>query len=180
MCVIALFIVLLSIDRSLLCSFLMAYGSDANCTIGVDNVSPYMSTFDRLEIADQEDNPTGDFNLTELRDQARPLIYVVTELLTNRSDIMMLYKNVLPGRDIPNLDFLIEPSPSPTISMSVSSNELTPTENEPTLSPTISLNVSPTATHTPRERQPGGGATAVSFSLLITLATLLFASIFVN
>ena len=151
----------------------MAYGSHHNCTIGVDNVSPYMSTFDKLEISDQVDNPTGDFNLTELREQARSLTYIVTELLTNRSDIMMLYGNVLLGRDIPNLDFLNEPTPSPTISMSVSPNEPTPL-------PTISMNVSPIATDTPRPRQPGGDATAVSFSSLITLAALLFTSVFVN
>ena len=166
----------------------MAHGSDHNCTIGVDNVSPYMSTFDKLEISDQVDNPTGDFNLTELREQARSLTYIVTELLTNRSDIMMLYGNVLPGRDIPNLDFLNEPTPSPTISISVSPNEPTPSPtismsvspNEPTPLPTISMNVSPIATDTPRPRQPGGDATAVSFSSLITLAALLFTSVFVN
>ena len=117
-----------------------------------------MSTFDRLEIADQEDNPAGIFNLTQLREQARPQTYAITELLTNRSDIMMLYEIVLPGRDIPNLDFLNDPTPKPTISMSVS----------------------PTASVTPRPTETGGGATAVSFSLFITLAALLFTSVLVD
>ena len=136
---------------------MLANGPDTNCTIGVDDISSYMSTFDRLEISDQEDNPAGTFNLTQLREQARPLTYAVTELLTNRSDIMMLYEIVLPGRDIPNLDFLNEPTPTPTISMSVS----------------------PTASESPRPTETAG-TTAVSFSLFIMLAALLFTSVFVD
>ena len=151
--------VLLSIDRIALCDFVMANGSDTNCTVGVDNISPYVSTFNHLEISDQDGNPAGYFNLTQLREQARPLTYAVTELLTNRSDIMMLYENVLPGRGIPNLDFLDEPTPTPTVSMSATA----------------------TVTDTPKPTQTGdGGATAVSFSLFIMLVSLLCASIFVN
>ena len=69
-----------------------------------------MSTFSHLEISDQDDSPAGYFNQTQLCKEARPLTYAVTELLTNRSDIMVLYENVLPGCDIPNLDFLNEPT----------------------------------------------------------------------
>ena len=148
-----------SIDYLEYCDFVRADGPSTNCTIGVDNVSPYNSTFDCREITDQEDNPAGTFNLTQLREQARLQTYVVTELLTNRSDIMMLYENVLPGRDIPNLDFFSEPKPSPTSSMSVN--------------PTVSDMLRPTQTS-------GTTSIAVSFSLFITLVASLFTSVFVN
>ena len=138
----------------------MANGPDTNCTLGVGNISPYMSTFDSLEIADQENNPAGTFNLTQLREQAMPpLTYAVTNLLTNRSDIMMLYDIVLPERDIPNLDFLNEPAPTPTITATATATQ--------------------TASQSPRPTDTGG-ATAVSFSLFITLVALLFTSVFVD
>lgn len=147
------------IDYLEFCDFVRADGPSTNCTIGVDNISPYNSTFDCREITDQEDNPAGTFNLTQLREQARLHTYVVTELLTNRSDIVMLYENVLPGRDIPNLDFFNEPTPSPTSSMSVN----------------------PTVSDMPRPTQTGGATSiAVSFSLFITLVASLFTSVFVN
>ena len=135
----------------------MANGT-GDCTVGVDDITTYTSTFDGLEIADQEDNPTGTFNLAQLREQARLQTYAVTELLENRNDIVMLYKSVLPGREIPNQDFLNEPEPTPTTSATATQ----------------------TATETPRPTETGGGATAVSFSLFITLVALLFTSVFVD
>ena len=84
------YIVLLSIDHIALCDYVMANGSHTNCTVGVDDISPYVSTFNHLEISDQDDNPAGYFNLTQLREQARPMTYAVTELLTNRSELIIL------------------------------------------------------------------------------------------
>ena len=92
-------------DRMALCEYLIANGQD-NCTIGVGNVGTYTPSNIGLEISDQVYNPTGPFNLTQLREQARPLPYVMTDLLRNRSDVMMLYNYTLPGRPVPNLDFL--------------------------------------------------------------------------
>ena len=188
--------VLLSIDRIALCDFVMANGSDTNCTVGVGYISPYVSTFNHLEISDQDNNPAGYFNLTQLREQARPLTYAVTELLTNRSDIVMLYENVLPVRDIPNLDFLNEATPSPTMSMSATptaSNMLMPTQSGGTTAVSFSLSIAeatatPTTTIAPstiivtKPTQPGdgGGTTAVSFSAFITLAALLFTIVYIN
>ena len=180
------------VDRIALCNFVMANGSDANCTIGVDNISSYMSNFDRLEISDQEDNPAGIFNLTQLREQARPMTYAVTNLLTNRSDIMMLYEDVLPQRDIPNLDFLIEPIiPTPTTSATVATDMPRPTETDGATTVTVSLSsfisettttssntIAPSSTVIMTRPTPTGGATAVSFSLFITLVALLFTSVF--
>ena len=92
-------------DRMGLCEYLMANGQ-GNCTIGVGNVGTYTPSDIGFDISDQVDNPTGPLSLTQLREQARPLPYVMTELLMNRSDIMMLYNYTLPGRPFPNLDFL--------------------------------------------------------------------------
>ena len=197
MCSSAPHCIFFSIDRIALCDFLMANGSDTNCTRGVDDDSSYPSNFNSLEIADQVTNPAGMFNLTQLREQARPLTYAVTELLTNRSDIMMLYENVLPGRDIPNLNFLNDPAPTPTMSMSATptaSDMLMPTQSGGTTAVSFSLSIAeatttPTTTIAPsstiimtRPTQPGdgGGTAAVSFSLFITLATLLFTIVYIN
>ena len=129
----------------------MANGLNTNCTVAVFNVTSYMSSFNNLEISDQVDNPSGYFNLTQLRQQAEALPYVATELLMD-SDIMMLYGNVLPGYAIPNLSFLNDTTGDPT---------------EPS--------------ETPSTMQPGGdggdGAAAISFSLFTMLAALLFASV---
>ena len=174
----------LHIDYLEFCDFVRADGPSTNCTIGVDNVSPYNSIFDRREITDQEDNPAGTFNLTQLREQAMLQTYVVTELLTNRSDIMKLYENVLPGRDIPNLDFFNEPTPSPTSSMSVNptvSDMLRPTQTGGDGDPTITMSVNPTVSDMLRPTQTSGATSiAVSFSLFITLVASLFTSVFVN
>ena len=142
-------------DRMGLCEYLMANGQD-NCTIGVDAVvNTYTPSAIGLDISDQADNPGGTFNLTQLREQARPLPYVITDLLMNRSDIMMLYNYVLPGRPIPNLDFL----------------------NDATTTTTTAATATPTPTATPTTNPPSGGATAISYSLFITLVALLLASV---
>ena len=48
----------------MLYDIVMANGSDINCTVGVDYISPYVSTLNYLEISDQDGNPAGYFNLT--------------------------------------------------------------------------------------------------------------------
>ena len=87
-----------------LCDLLMANGSDSNCTVGVNNVAPYLQLFDCLEISDQVHNPAGSFNVSQLLHQARQLPYVMIDLL-NRSDVMMLSRAVLPGY-LPDTSFL--------------------------------------------------------------------------
>ena len=101
-------------DRMGLCEYLMANGQ-GSCTISVGNIGTYTPSVIGLESSDQADNPGGTFNLTQLREQARPLSYVMTDLLMNRSDIMMPYNYVLPGRPIPNLDFLNDATITTTI-----------------------------------------------------------------
>ena len=140
-------ILLFSIDRTALCNNLMADGSNP-CTIGVNSTGSYTSTFTDLEISEQVDNPVGPFNLSQLRDQAAQLPYVLTSLLMDSNDTRMLYENVLPGREIPNLSFLNDTTNSTTM----------PTDTDPTMSP-----------------GDGGGAAAISFSLGIILVALLLA-----
>ena len=91
-------------DRMSLCDLLMANGTDSNCTVGVNNVAPYLQLFDCLEISDQVHNPAGSFNVSQLLHQARQLPYVMIDLL-NRSDVMMLSRAVLPGY-LPDTSFL--------------------------------------------------------------------------
>ena len=95
----------------------MANGSDSNCTIGVGNVGSYLTSFDCPEIVDQINNPSGSFNVSQLLQQARQLPYVVTDIMLNRSDIMMLYSAVLPGRPVPDTSFLYESNTIPTTSV---------------------------------------------------------------
>ena len=187
-----------------LCEYLMANGQ-GSCTISVGNIGTYTSSVIGLEISDQADNPGGTFNLTQLREQARPLPYVMTDLLMNRSDIMMLYNYVLPGRPIPNLNFLndatITTTTTATTTVATTTTNTTTTATTTitaaaattttitathTLTPTITTDTTistptPNPSDTPATDSPGGGAaTAISYSLFITLvAGLLLAQCFV-
>ena len=164
-----------------LCEYLMANGQ-GNCTIGVGNVGTYTPSNIGLEISDQVDNPTGPFNLTQLREQAQPLPYVMTDLLTNRSDIMMLYNYTLPGRPVPNLDFLngTTTANATTTTTTTDTIGITPTTTTAATDTTntIGTTVTPSTTDIPAATPPGGGGTtAISYSLFITLAALLVASV---
>ena len=94
----------------------MANGSDSNCTIGVGNVAPYLTSFNCPEIIDQLNNPSGSFNVSHLYQQARRFPYVMTDMLNN-SEIMMLYSAVLPEHPVPNLKFLHDNDTIPTTSV---------------------------------------------------------------
>ena len=132
-------LLLLSLGHFEICCDLMANGSHTNCTVAVSKVTSYMSTFDDLEISDQIDNPSGDFNLMRICQQAEPLPYEATSLLMN-SDIMMLYGNLLPGRAIPDLSFLND----------TTGNSIEPSDTQPSMPP---------------GGDDGDGATAILFSL---------------
>jgi len=136
----------------------MANGPNANCTTGVGDIMPYMSSFlNNLDIVDQVNNPAGSFNLTQLRDQAGQLPYVATELL-NMSDIRMLYNNVLPGRPVPSPSFSVTITPTTAVSTATATATATATSTTPTIT-------------------TQAGAATVSFSLLTTLVGLLLASV---
>ena len=169
-----------------------------NCTNGVNDIGTSAPPTVGLDISDQVNNTAGTFNLTQLREQARSVPYVMTSLLMNRSDIMMLYEYVLPGRPIPSLDFLIDATgiaiaTSATVSPSVSPSTIA--SDTPSNTPLISAmsstpNVPPsptsvtqlstpsttaTSTPVPSNTPPQSSATAVSHSLFITLISLLLA-----
>ena len=184
-----------------LCEYLIANGQ-GSCTIRVGNIDTYTPSVIGLEISDQADNPGGTFNLTQLREQARPLPYVMTDLLMNRSEIMMLYNYVLPGRLVLDLDFLDDATITTTATTTVATTTTNTTTTATTtitaatttttitathtLTPTITTDTTistptPNPSDTPATNPPGGGAaTAISYSLFITLvASLLLAQCFV-
>ena len=165
-----------------LCEYLMANGQ-GSCTISVGNIGTYTPSVIGLEISDQADNPGGTFNLTQLREQVRSLSYVMTDLLMNRSDIMMLYNYVLPGRPIPNLDFLNVTTITTTTTATITTTVATTTTNTTTtaattitathtLTPTITTDTTistptPNPSDTPATNPPGGGAAATADFLFI-------------
>ena len=77
------------------------------CSYGIGNVGTYNSTFVREDIAAQTfNNPAGQFNYTQLLDQARNQTYIITELFNN-SDISNSISNIfLPNEPYPTTDFL--------------------------------------------------------------------------
>ena len=174
-------------DRGDLCDSLNSDGL-VNCTKGVDDIGSSTIPTVGAEINDQVDNTAGIFNLTQLREQARSVPYVMTSLLMNRSDIMMLYEYVLPGHPVPNLDFLndatgIDIATSVTVSPSVSPSTIP--SDIPSNTPLISVRVTElnppstttTSTPVPSNTPPRSSAIAVCHSLFITLISLLLASI---
>lgn len=154
--------IITSIDRMSVCALLRANGSSTSCTVGVQDISSYTSTYNQLEIADQVTNPAAvpnGFNTSQLRYQARQLPYVLTEVL-NRIEAKMLYNNVLPGRPEPDLGFLNDSIVAPTT----------------TVTATITITDMPTMT--PRGGgDDGGGDITVSFSPLTTLVAFLLACV---
>ena len=107
------FAMLFSTDRTAICDLLKANGSNSNCTTDVGIVGQYLRVFNCLDISDQVNNPTGSFNTSQLRHQARQLPYVMTDLL-NRDDVMLLYSVVLPRYSVPDISFLNAVDITPT------------------------------------------------------------------
>ena len=158
----------------------MADGSSSNCTVGVGNITPYISSFDSLDITDQVENPAGSFNITQLHNQAITLPYVMTDLLMNRNDVMMLYENVLPGYPVPDLSFLNDTIPTPSPTSDIPPTSSSDSDTLPTLSATSDTqpSTSTTSVITPSitpGADGGGAAATISFSLCITVVALLFA-----
>ena len=105
---------LFSTDRTAICDLLKANGSNSNCTTDVGIVGQHMREFNCLDISSQANNPTGYFNTSQLRHQAKQLPYVMTDLL-NRDDIMLLYSVVLPRHPVPDISFLNPVDNTPTV-----------------------------------------------------------------
>ena len=82
------------------------------CSFGPGNVGSYSSTFTEEDIAYQVfDNPAGQYDYTQLVEEAEMQTYIITELF-NDSDISPSMFNIfLPDETIPTTDFLIAPAP---------------------------------------------------------------------
>ena len=76
------------------------------CSYGVGNVGTYNNTFVHEDIAAQPFNPAGEYNYTQLLNQARNQTYIITELFSNLDISPMMFSLFLPNEAIPTTDFL--------------------------------------------------------------------------
>ena len=88
--------------------------ANGNCSFGLGDVGTYNSTFMEEDIAYQAfNNPAGQYNYTQLHNQAEIQTYIITELFndpdTNISSQM--FNIFLPDEAIPTTDFLSAPVP---------------------------------------------------------------------
>ena len=121
------------------------------CSYGVGNVGKYNSTFAQRDVVDQAyDNPAGDYNYTELIDQAKHQTYVLTRLF-NKTDIPeSVFSVFLPNETFPTTDFLFIKPP-------VNRN----------LPPTIGPSSDPTDSNVTPSSNNDSGAFLLSYSLMI-------------
>jgi len=81
------------------------------CSFGVCNVGHYNTTFTKKDVADQRFNPAGQFNYSQLIDQAKNQTYVLTELFGNTQIPKSMFSVFLPNKALPTTDFLSAPAP---------------------------------------------------------------------
>lgn len=83
------------------------------CSYGVGNVGTYNSSFAITDISKQVfKNPAGQYNYTQLIDQAVNQIYVITDLFNNSNIPDSLFSAFLPDDTMPTTAFLHAPAPS--------------------------------------------------------------------
>ena len=87
------------------------------CSYGPGNVGTYNSTFTEEDIAYQAfNNPAGQYNYSQLLNQAKMQTYIITELFNNSGISSSMFNIFLPDEMIPTTDFLTAPAPGdPTI-----------------------------------------------------------------
>ena len=72
----------------------------------------YNSTFTQRDVVDQAyDNPAGDYNYTELIDQAKDQTYVITDLFSSTDIPKSVFSEFLPYEAFPSTEFLSLPPP---------------------------------------------------------------------
>lgn len=87
--------------------------ANGECSFGVGSVGTYNSTFTKQDIAAQTfNNPAGQFNYTQLLNQAKDQTYMITELFDNWHISPSLFTIFLPNETIPTTDFLSAPAPN--------------------------------------------------------------------
>lgn len=167
------------------------------CSYGAGNAGTYNSTFVQEDIATQTlNNPAGQYNYTQLLNQARSQTYIITELFSNSDISPTMFNIFLPDEAIPTTDFLSITEP---IDLSkVMTTNITPTKTQsstlstvtdisdiqtvtdsssavtitsPAAVPTSSATVIPTVVMKPRD----GGAIVYSYSIIIMLGCSMLA-----
>jgi len=103
-------------------------------------VGTYNSTFTQRDVVDQAyDNPAGDYNYTELIDQAKGQTYVMTNLFSSTDIPKSVFSKFLPYEAFPSTEFLslpppVNPNPTTVLSSIVcpsSSSSAIQTSNQP-------------------------------------------------
>ena len=82
------------------------------CSFGPGNVGSYNRTFIEEDIAYQAfNNPAGQFNYSQLLDEAKKQTYIITGLFNNSDISPSMFNIFLPDETIPTTDFLTAPAP---------------------------------------------------------------------
>ena len=86
--------------------------ANGNCSFGLGNVGTYNSIFKEEDIAYQAfNNPAGQYNYTQLHNQAEMQTYIITELFNDPDISSSMFNIFLPNEAIPTTDFLSAPAP---------------------------------------------------------------------
>jgi len=90
------------------------------CSYGVGNVGTYNSSFASMDISEQMfNNPAGQYNHTQLIDQAVNQTYIITDLFNSSNMLESFFSTFLPNDTMPTTAFLSDPAPTkPTIDTS--------------------------------------------------------------
>ena len=107
------------------------------CSYGVCNVGHYNNTYKKQDIADQCFNPAGQFNYSQLIDQAKNQTYVLTELFSTTDIPKSVFSVFLPDETLPTTKFLEAPPPAkPTVNPSTACMEPTSSTTTTATTPT--------------------------------------------
>ena len=94
--------------------------ANGNCSFGLGNVGTYNSTFMEEDIAYQAfNNPAGQYNYTQLLNQAEMQTYIITELFNDPDISPSMFNIFLPNEAIPTTDFLSAPAPDGPITTGI-------------------------------------------------------------
>ena len=143
------------------------------CSYGVGNTGTYISTFTQEDIGVQTlNNPAGQFNYTQLLNQARNQTYVITELFSNSDISPTLFNVFLPNEEIPNTDFL-----SVTVPIDLSTVTTTTTTATTTTAAISVMKTSPVITPTAVMKPTDSSGMVISYSLIIMLGCSMLAKL---
>ena len=158
--------------------------ANGNCSFGLGNVGTYNSTFMEEDIAYQAfNNPAGQYNYTQLHNQAEMQTYIITELFNDPDISSSMFNIFLPNEAIPTTDFLSAPAPDGPIIITPTSVQLTTADFSTTgpVTPTVvvsTIRKTSSTVHviTPTVAVPSdSGAVVFSYSLMIMIGCSILA-----